>query len=164
MKTLGDNWLLSAYNFFLNDTSFIANTTKTMHIDSHLPYLYMPKADYTHFGFVLNELYANLTVNKYWEGCEYGPNYCRFNVSCDLVKSDSNVNIPFTIELNDSLSTYNLTAINSNMFVDGDNFGKRTGSYCYIPVFHSDLPADNNWYVGSLFMSQYVVVYDNTPH
>ena len=50
------------------------------------------------------------------------------------------------------------------MMIDGDSFGKRTGSYCYIPVFHSNLATKDHWYVGSLFMTQYVVVYDNTPY
>lgn len=151
--------MLKANKFYLSDKMYLENVTKTIHLDSHLPYLYMPTPDYTHFAFTLNTLYKTQTT---WEGCDYSGNYCRFNTSCAAVK-EVITEIPFSIELNDSISQFNLTAIESSMLVDGDSFGKRTGSYCYIPVFHSDVGGDDHWYVGSLFMTQYVIVYDNTP-
>jgi hypothetical protein len=123
--------------------------------------MYIPDADYTHFAFTLNDKYKTKST---FEGCDFTANHCRFNVSCDTVRNDPDVQgIPFSIELDDGIDKFNLTTLEHGMLVDGSSFGA-SDNFCYIPVFRSSLAAADQWYVGSIFMSQYVVVYDNTPN
>ena len=130
--------------------NYLNTTVKNIHVDPHLPYLYIPKADYTHFAFYLNDKYKTKTT---WEGCDFTNNHCRFNVSCDAVKQDPDVlDIPFSIELDDGVDKFNLTTTYNGMLVPGSSFGA-PDTFCYVPVFRSSLDVDNQWYVGSLFMS-----------
>jgi hypothetical protein len=53
-----------------------------------------------------------------------------------------------------------------SLFIDGKNLGDEPGKFCYLPIFRSELTDavfKNSWFLGSLFMMEYVVVYDNTP-
>ena len=52
-----------------------------------------------------------------------------------------------------------------DLLLDGSNFGQEAGQYCYIPVFRSfqDQQQDT-WFVGSLFLSDYIFVFDNTHY
>jgi hypothetical protein len=55
----------------------------------------------------------------------------------------------------------------NSLFVDGANFGDEPLNTCYMPIFRSKLgdpSMSNEWYLGSLFMMEYAVVYDNTPY
>ena len=70
----------------MSDDLYLKEVPKTIHLDSHLPYLYMPTADYTHFGFVINGLYNKTETRTIWQGCSYSENYCRFNTSCEAAK------------------------------------------------------------------------------
>ena len=97
---------MRAFNFYMFDNIYLTNVPKSIHLEPHLPYLYMPSADYTHFAFTLNSLYKDKPI---WDGCDYTNNYCRFNTSCDAVKADI-TDIPFSIELNDTINFFNLTA------------------------------------------------------
>ena len=76
-------WNLNAKNFYMFDENYLKDVPKTIKVDPHLPFLYIPDADFTHFAFTLNKKYENKTT---FEGCDYTLNYCRFNVSCDVVK------------------------------------------------------------------------------
>lgn len=51
------------------------------------------------------------------------------------------------------------------MLVDGSIFGFKENAFCYIPIFRAKVANKdytNTWFVGSLFMTNYVTVYDNT--
>lgn len=114
--------------------NYLTGIKKNIHIDPHLPYLYLPEADWTHFAFFLNDKYK--TKNTF-EGCDYSNNYCRFNVSCDTVKADPDVlDIPFSIELDDGVDKFNLTTLEHGMLVDGSSFNV-ADTFCYVPVFRS---------------------------
>ncbi len=72
------------------------------------------------------------------------------------------------MEINLSTSRGLIVTDAKDILVDGDNFGWKTGDRCYLPVFKFviDDPGNdkliNTWFFGSLFMSKYVVVYDNS--
>ena len=53
-QTLGLNWTLMAKNFYMFDEVYLKDVPKKIHVDPHLPYMYLPEADYTHFAFTLN--------------------------------------------------------------------------------------------------------------
>ena len=58
-----------------------------------------------------------------------------------------------------------IEAFHKDMLVDGSIFGFPTGAYCYIPIFRSqvsNIAYKNTWFVGSMFMNNYVTIYDNT--
>ena len=51
------------------------------------------------------------------------------------------------------------------MLIDGSIFGFAQNAFCYIPIFRaqvSNIKYKNTWFVGSLFMTNYVTVYDNS--
>lgn len=73
---------MRAYNFYINTDSYLKGISKNIHIDPHLPYLYMPLADWTHFGLTINTLYA---TNPLFDDCDVTGNYCRFKSSCSAV-------------------------------------------------------------------------------
>ena len=53
----------------------------------------------------------------------------------------------------------------NHYLVDSDNFGGNFGEHCYVPLFrsiHTNL--QNTWFLGSIFMNDYVYVFDNTPY
>lgn len=51
-----------------------------------------------------------------------------------------------------------------DLLLDGSNFGQEAGQSCYIPVFRSLQEEQDTWFVGSLFLSDYVFVFDNTHY
>ena len=93
--------------------------------------------------------------------CDFSTNTCRFSSSCsELGQSDLPMSI---LLLDDTGASFNLTTLQSGMLTDGENFG--APGYCYIPLFmHGLSNKENDWYVGSIFMGRYVVLYDNTPY
>lgn len=101
-QTLGANWTLQASNFFLNGIQYLTTVGKQIHLDPHLPYLYMPLAEFTHFAVELEKLYSTIST---WssEGCSVSGNYCRFSGSCAAVKTAIG-DMQFSIELNDGVS------------------------------------------------------------
>ena len=53
----------------------------------------------------------------------------------------------------------------NHYLVDSDNFNQEYGQYCYVPVFRSyHLKLQNTWFLGSIFMNDYIYVFDNTPY
>lgn len=74
--------------------------------------------------------------------------------------------MPFEIEVQDDEGgSYPFNVKLADHLVDGDNFGQTTGQYCYIPLFRSyHLSLQNTWFLGSIFMDDYVFVFDNTPY
>ena len=74
------SWTLSASEFLYNGTSLITGIDKRIDLNPHLPYLYIPDADWTHFAFTINSLYATA---QYPIDCNYGGNYCRWQAHCD---------------------------------------------------------------------------------
>ena len=63
------SWTLTASKFMYNNTSLLNNEVeKNIDINPHLPYLYIPNADFTHFGLTLNNMYAG---TSYPIDCDY---------------------------------------------------------------------------------------------
>jgi len=52
------SWTLSASEFLYNGTNLITGIDKRIDLNPHLPYLYIPDADWTHFAFTINSQYA----------------------------------------------------------------------------------------------------------
>jgi len=77
LKTVDEkSWTLVASEFTYNNTSVFTNTAvKNIDLNPHLPYLYIPEGDWTHFAFTINEMY---TKTIYPIDCDYSGNYCRW--------------------------------------------------------------------------------------
>ena len=157
------SWTLTASKFMYGDESLLKNEVeKNIDINPHLPYLYIPNADFTHFGLTLNNMYFG---TNYPIDCDYAGNYCRWNQHCDdLINAGVEKELLITLKGRDN--TFDFKTKQGSLFIDGKNFGMQEGAYCYLPIFRHELPdetAVNSYYLGSLFMMEYVVVYDNTP-
>lgn len=51
------------------------------------------------------------------------------------------------------------------MFIDGDNFGEQTGTFCYLPVFMSKhAGTQNTWFVGSMLLQDHIMIFDNSGY
>ena len=46
--------------------------------------------------------------------------------------------------------------------IDGEVFGYKTGTYCYVPVFKSIEEDADVWHVGAEFLDEHVLVFDNS--
>lgn len=149
------SWTIRADKFYLGGEEFVSGNNKDMDFSPHLPYLYLPNGDWTHFAFRMGENFEDID-------CSYTGNYCRFLSSCSEVKQKS---IPMSFLLYDDDTEYKMETDLQDMFVDGDNFGEESGRFCYAPVFMSKHSGTKNtWFVGSLFLRKYVMVLDNTPY
>jgi hypothetical protein len=123
------NWALLSQEIKLNGVSFLSGVDKSIDISPHLPYLYMPDGEWSHFAYTLNELFGSQI------SCEWRDNYCRFEGSCSKY---ANGRLPLEIEIQDEEGGGYAFNVNLNKYlVDGDNFGQKTGQFCYIPVFRS---------------------------
>ena len=98
--------------------------------------------------------------------CSYSNNYCRWTESCESLAA-ANIEKQLRIKLTGSNGgNFEFLSKLGSLFVDGKNFGEAPGKYCYLPIFRStltDSSLKNTWFLGSLFMMEYVVVYDNSP-
>ena len=60
LKTANEkSWTLIASEFMYNNKSLLTGVNKNVDLNPHLPYLYIPDGDWTHFAFVINDLYAS---------------------------------------------------------------------------------------------------------
>lgn len=64
---------------------------RVISIDPHIPYLYIPNADWTDFAQAMTAHYSNLI-------CEFSKNRCYFDIACGKLNID---NIPFEIRIYD---------------------------------------------------------------
>lgn len=68
-------------------------------------------------------------------------------------------------KLFDADSSTLMTVDLNKMFIDGDNFGEKTGSFCYLPVFMSKHSGtQNTWFFGSMLMEDYIMIFDNSGY
>ena len=81
IQTIGNDYILMAQNFYLKDINYVNGIPKKIYVSPHLPYLYIPDADYTHFGFKFNEIYPNAGTEDGFD-CSFTDNHCRFSKSC----------------------------------------------------------------------------------
>jgi len=61
----------------LDYVSFLSGVDKDIEISPHLPYLYLPDGEWSHFAFKMDEIFGEKVA------CEWGDNYCRFSFGCD---------------------------------------------------------------------------------
>ena len=60
-----DGWKISCNDFMINDVSFLpkvdgANAVRTLEINSHLPFLYLPDDDWNHYAELLKKNYPEI--------------------------------------------------------------------------------------------------------
>jgi len=123
------NWVLKSQEIKLNGVSFLSGVDKSIDISPHLPYLYMPDGEWSHFAYTMNDMFGGQI------SCEWRDNYCRFQGSCSKYSSGK---LPLEIEIQDEEGGGYAFSVDLNKYlVDGDNFGQKTGQFCYIPVFRS---------------------------
>lgn len=158
------SFTLIAAEFYYGAVNLLSGVAKDIELNPHLPYLYVPDADITHIMYQINAMYPD--GSAYPIDCDYSNNYCRWSASCDTITA-AGLEKSLRISLAGSDSgTFAFVSRPGSLFVDGKNFGEAPGSYCYLPIFRSmltDAALSNTWFLGSLFMMEYVVVYDNTP-
>ena len=53
------NWVLKSQEIKLNGVSFLSGVDKDIDISPHLPYLYMPDGEWSHFAYTLNEMFGD---------------------------------------------------------------------------------------------------------
>lgn len=111
------SWAVTANNFLLDGLSYVSGVIKDIDFSPHLPYLYLPNGDWTHFAFKMGEKYPDID-------CSYGNNYCRWSKPCSSVSRKS---MPMEFNLLDTDSNYRMKVDLNKMFIDGDNFGEQTG-------------------------------------
>ena len=158
------SWTLKSSLFSYNGTNlFTSVVEKNIDLNPHLPYLYIPDADWTHFAYSMHNIYA---TTGYDIDCDFGGNYCRWATDCNtLISAGMEKELKITMK-GDTATTFDFITKPGTLFIDGKNFGMTENSFCYLPVFRHHLTnpdTTNAWYLGSLFMMEYVVVYDNTP-
>ena len=107
LRTVGASWTLSASEIYLNGNNTLTNITKQIHMMPHLPFMYIPDADWTHVAYTLNNLYpANSHIPL---DCDYSSNYCRFSTTCNYINQSD---LPVSILLQDETGAqFNLTTI-----------------------------------------------------
>jgi hypothetical protein len=156
--TSSRSWSVAASEFRLNGVNFLTGIEKEIDISPHLPYLYMPDAEWSQYAYHLNDLFG-AQVDCAWSG-----NYCRFKGACQTYLGQHY--LPLEIELKDRQGGHFAMSVDLNHYlVDSDNFGEAWGEYCYIPLFRSyHLKLQNTWFLGSIFMNDYIYVFDNTPY
>ena len=149
------SWAVTAKDFYLDGDTFLSGVKKDIDFSPHLPYLYLPNGDWTHFAFRMGEKYPDID-------CSYGANSCRWSKSCSSVSKKP---MPMAFKLYDSDDSSLMTMDLTKMFIDGDNFGEQTGTYCYLPVFMSKhSQTQNTWFVGSMLMQDHVMIFDNSGY
>lgn len=101
----------------------IPGAAKNIEFAPELPYLYMPLADFSHWGFYLISYVYN-TTSGFKLNCDKdvdgeGYSYCRFDVPCDTIPLKEMV-----MHLKDSDgTTFTHITKSTNFLVDGENFG-----------------------------------------
>lgn len=56
-----DGWFINANKFFIDDVSFLpAGATRRFDINTHLPFIYMPDADWVMWEELMNKNYKSL--------------------------------------------------------------------------------------------------------
>jgi hypothetical protein len=53
------NWVLKSSEIKLNGVSFLSGVDKEVEISPHLPYLYMPDAEWSHFAYAMNNMFGS---------------------------------------------------------------------------------------------------------
>ena len=96
----------------------------------HMPYVYVPDADWNQFSFKLHMLTAG--TNDTPIKCSYMENYCRWETKCENVKTSAEL-LKITLGKGDSTFTLKL----NHPKVPGEVFGQN--NFCYLPVFMSKL-------------------------
>ena len=95
-KTKDSNsWIVNAKDFYLDGETFVTGIVKEIDFSPHLPYLYLPNGDWTHFAFKMGEKYPDID-------CSYGANHCRWSKPCSQVSKKS---MPMAFKLYDSDDT-----------------------------------------------------------
>lgn len=84
------NWVLKSSEIKLNGVSFLSGVDKDIDISPHLPYLYMPDGEWSHFAYTMNNMFGSQIQ------CEWGDNYCRFQGACSKF---SRGNLPLEISI-----------------------------------------------------------------
>lgn len=149
------SWTIEADAFYLDGDSFVSGIKKDIDFSPHLPYLYLPNGDWTHFAFRMGEKYPDID-------CSYGSNHCRWSKPCSQVDRKA---MPMSFNLFDDSSKFLMSVDLNKMFIDGDNFGEKSNSFCYLPVFMSKHSGtQNTWFFGSMLMEDYVMVFDNSGY
>ena len=92
-----------------------SHITKTLVISPHLPYLYLPVAEWTQIGAKLNIKYGSAI------DCNYSGNYCRFTGDC---ANHGSAKESLTLILNQTDGkNFTIETNHNDMLVDGAVFG-----------------------------------------
>jgi hypothetical protein len=67
-------WSIPAQDIWFNDEKILDGVEKLLELNPHLPFIYIPEADWTHFGYAINKLYYQ--TNRV--DCNPRLTYCRF--------------------------------------------------------------------------------------
>jgi hypothetical protein len=69
------NFNVKSNTFNYGTENLLNGVYKDIHLNPHLPYLYIPEADWTHVAFQLNKFY---NTSSWPIDCDYTGNFCRF--------------------------------------------------------------------------------------
>ena len=119
-----------------------------------LPYIYLPNLDFEHFIIEMESFDASIV-------CHYGDNYCKYMVSCQNLTADTWF-LEFELMDESTSNQYGLPS-NNRFMIPGQVMGDSEDT-CYLPVFRSISGAQDQWYVGSLFLQYFYLVFDMTPY
>ena len=126
---------------------------KYIELNPHLPFIYLPEADWSHFAYTMNDKLLNQAID-----CSYPGNYCRFDYSCDRARGfmgDQKIKI----QINDGEDDFDMYIPLIDLLAPGSDFGD-SADYCYVGVFMSKSGVQDLWEIGSKFFRRYYVVYD----
>ena len=70
--------------------------------------------------------------------------------------------MPLSIDIGDDDKVFSFETDLSQHLIDGEAFGYKTGTYCYVPVFKSIEEDADVWHVGAEFLDEHVLVFDNS--
>jgi hypothetical protein len=65
-------WSIPAKNVWLNDIVLLQGVGKYIELNPHLPFIYIPTPDWTHYAYELNKALGPSKVD-----CVYEGNYCK---------------------------------------------------------------------------------------
>jgi hypothetical protein len=119
-----EHWRLTADNFTLGDKPFLDGQMRLLDINSHLPFLYLPEADWLKFAELLEQEYPDIV-------CSQLENVCYFRQACSQVQDEDR---SFAINIFDINGAMKLEVNEKQLFVGGEQFGA-SPNLCYVTVF-----------------------------
>lgn len=124
-----NQWSIPAKKISVGKKLVTKGVGKFIELNPHLPFIYIPTPEWSHFGYALNQIYDTKGIN-----CNPRDNYCKFESACHQVKNF--ITESLNIRINDGEDDFDMEIPLIDLLAPGTDFDDRA-DYCYIGVFDS---------------------------